>query len=66
MFSSGPEAHMLLRSKRANSWLEELKPPSQERECNEERCDFEEAREIFQTREATVRCFVYVIFDTIS
>lgn len=26
-----------------------------ERECLEEKCDFEEAREIFQTREATVR-----------
>lgn len=45
---------MLLRSRRANSFLEELKPPSKERECVEERCDFEEAREIFQTREATV------------
>lgn len=46
---------MLLRSRRANSFLEELKPPSMERECVEEKCNFEEAREIFQTREATVR-----------
>ncbi|CAB1325723.1 unnamed protein product [Coregonus sp. 'balchen'] len=53
VFSSGPEAHMLLRSKRANTFLEELKPPSMERECVEERCEFEEAREIFKTREAT-------------
>uniref|UniRef100_A0A672G0H2 Vitamin K-dependent protein C n=2 Tax=Salarias fasciatus TaxID=181472 RepID=A0A672G0H2_SALFA len=45
---------MLLRSRRANSFLEELKPPSMERECVEEKCDFEEAREIFQTREATL------------
>ncbi|XP_010890652.2 vitamin K-dependent protein C [Esox lucius] len=54
VFSSSPEAHMLLRSKRANSFLEELKPPSIERECVEERCDFEEAREFFITREATL------------
>ena len=46
---------MLLRSKRANSFLEEMKAPSLERECVEEKCDFEEAREIYQTREATVR-----------
>lgn len=58
VFSDPPEAHMLLRSRRANSFLEELKPASKERECIEERCDFEEAREIFQTREATVRCFL--------
>ncbi|KAM7400019.1 hypothetical protein PAMA_004620 [Pampus argenteus] len=45
---------MLLRTRRANSFLEELKPPSMERECVEETCDFEEAREIFQTREATL------------
>ena len=55
VFSSGPEAHTVLRSKRANSWLEELKPANKERECIEERCDFEEAREIFGTKEATVR-----------
>ncbi|MEQ2254691.1 hypothetical protein ILYODFUR_006185 [Ilyodon furcidens] len=54
VFSDAPKAHMLLRSRRANSFLEELKPASMERECVEERCDFEEAREIFQTREATL------------
>ncbi|XP_075993694.1 vitamin K-dependent protein C [Genypterus blacodes] len=54
VFSSAPEAHMLLRTRRANSFLEELKPASMERECREEVCDFEEAREIFQTREATL------------
>uniref|UniRef100_A0A8C2X179 Vitamin K-dependent protein C n=1 Tax=Cyclopterus lumpus TaxID=8103 RepID=A0A8C2X179_CYCLU len=54
VFSNPPEAHMLLRSRRANSFLEELKPASMERECVEERCDFEEAREIFRTREATL------------
>ncbi|KAF5902906.1 vitamin K-dependent protein C-like [Clarias magur] len=46
---------MLLRSRRANTFLEELKLPSLERECMEERCDFEEAREIYQTREATLQ-----------
>lgn len=55
VFSGAPEAHMLLRSRRSNSFLEELKSASMERECMEERCEFEEAREIFQTREATVR-----------
>ncbi|XP_017297086.1 vitamin K-dependent protein C [Kryptolebias marmoratus] len=54
VFWEAPRAHMLLRSRRANSFLEELKPGSVERECVEERCDFEEAREIFQTREATL------------
>ncbi|TST47760.1 Copper-transporting ATPase 1 [Bagarius yarrelli] len=54
VFSSGPDAHMLLRSKRANSMLEELKSPSLERECMEERCNFEEAKEIYKTKEATV------------
>ncbi|XP_073346771.1 vitamin K-dependent protein C [Pagrus major] len=54
VFSDAPKAHMLLRSRRANSFLEELKPASLERECVEEKCDFEEAREIFQTREATL------------
>lgn len=45
---------MLLRSRRANTFMEEVKAPSLERECREELCDFEEAREIFKTREATV------------
>lgn len=32
-----------------------------ERECVEEKCDFEEAREIFQDREAAVRSFKRMI-----
>ncbi|XP_058483384.1 vitamin K-dependent protein C [Solea solea] len=54
VFSDSSHAHMLLRSRRANSFLEELKPASMERECVEEKCDFEEAQEIFHTREATL------------
>ncbi|XP_073709791.1 vitamin K-dependent protein C-like [Misgurnus anguillicaudatus] len=54
VFSSSPKAHMLLRSRRANTFMEEFKAPSLERECKEEVCDFEEAREIFNTREATM------------
>ncbi|MCI4391003.1 hypothetical protein PGIGA_G00129290 [Pangasianodon gigas] len=55
VFYSSPKAHMLLRSRRANSILEELKSPSLERECIEERCNFEEAKEIYRTKEATLR-----------
>lgn len=58
VFSDPPKAHMLLRSRRANSFLEEMKAGDKERECVEEKCDYEEAREIFETREATVRCLL--------
>ncbi|KAK7944685.1 hypothetical protein WMY93_000413 [Mugilogobius chulae] len=54
VFSDARSAHSLLRTRRANSFLEELKPANLERECVEEKCDFEEAREIFLTREATL------------
>lgn len=55
MFYSSQEANQVLKiQKRANSFLEELKPGSYQRECVEEQCDFEEASEIFETREATV------------
>ncbi|NXX48046.1 PROC protein, partial [Tricholaema leucomelas] len=56
IFYSNKDANQVLKiQKRANSFLEELKPGSMERECNEEICDFEEASEIFETKEATVR-----------
>lgn len=45
----------LERTKRANSFLEELKKGNIERECNEERCSKEEAREAFEDQEKTVR-----------
>jgi len=44
------------RRRRANSFLlEEVLPGDLERECHEEACSQEEAAEIFQTREKTVR-----------
>ncbi|NWR44523.1 PROC protein, partial [Regulus satrapa] len=55
IFFSSKDANQVLRiQKRANTFLEELKPGSVERECVEEVCDFEEASEIFETKEATV------------
>uniref|UniRef100_A0A8B9IHW2 Coagulation factor X n=1 Tax=Anser cygnoides TaxID=8845 RepID=A0A8B9IHW2_ANSCY len=41
--------------KRANYFLEEIRPGNLERECNEEKCSFEEAKEIFHSQEKTVR-----------
>ncbi|XP_058678752.1 coagulation factor X [Ammospiza caudacuta] len=43
----------LERTKRANSFLEELKQGNIERECIEERCSKEEAREAFEDQEKT-------------
>ena len=45
---------VLHRPRRANGFLEELRPGSLERECREELCSFEEAREIFRNEERTV------------
>lgn len=49
-------AHEVLsRAKRANSgWFEELKVGNLERECIEEKCSYEEAREVYEHDEATV------------
>ncbi|XP_033471399.1 coagulation factor X [Epinephelus lanceolatus] len=44
---------VLTRRRRANSFLEELKQGNMERECVEERCDWEEAREIFEDKDKT-------------
>ncbi|OCT78784.1 hypothetical protein XELAEV_18029874mg [Xenopus laevis] len=55
VFSSRQEAnHVLKVRKRAFNFMEELKPGSLERECIEEKCDFEEAFEIFETKEDTL------------
>lgn len=48
-------SQVLSRRQRANSFLEELKQGNMERECNEERCTKEEAREIFEDVDKTVQ-----------
>ncbi|KAG9262334.1 coagulation factor VII-like [Astyanax mexicanus] len=55
VFVGRNEAHgVLTRTKRANSgWFEELKVGNLERECLEEKCSYEEAREVFEHTEAT-------------
>uniref|UniRef100_A0A8C2TYJ1 Coagulation factor IX-like n=1 Tax=Coturnix japonica TaxID=93934 RepID=A0A8C2TYJ1_COTJA len=48
-------SHEVLRvHKRANYFLEEILPGNLERECNEEKCSFEEAKEIFHSQEKTM------------
>uniref|UniRef100_A0A8C3I039 Coagulation factor X n=1 Tax=Chrysemys picta bellii TaxID=8478 RepID=A0A8C3I039_CHRPI len=60
VFVRKEEAHQVLKiRKRANQFLEEIHPGNLERECTEETCSFEEAKEIFQSQEKThnVRLF---------
>ncbi|TDG95919.1 hypothetical protein EPR50_G00243920 [Perca flavescens] len=46
---------VLVRAQRSNSgWLEELQKGDLKRECLEERCSFEEAREVFEHTERTL------------
>lgn len=47
-------SQVLSRWRRANSFLEEFKQGNMERECKEERCSWEEAREIFENADKTV------------
>ncbi|XP_028998953.1 protein Z, vitamin K-dependent plasma glycoprotein b [Betta splendens] len=56
VFRQSSQAHsVLLRSRRANSFLlEELLQGNLERECYEERCNFEEAREYFEDTGKTI------------
>ncbi|XP_072309105.1 coagulation factor VII [Eucyclogobius newberryi] len=42
---------VLVRTRRANSFLEELRMGNLERECVEEKCSYEEAREIFPQKQ---------------
>ncbi|XP_003800036.1 coagulation factor VII [Otolemur garnettii] len=59
VFITQEEAHgVLRRQRRANSFLEELRPGSLERECREEQCSFEEAREIFRSTERTKQFWI--------
>ncbi|XP_029986361.1 vitamin K-dependent protein Z-like [Sphaeramia orbicularis] len=55
VLSSSPQAHQVfLRSKRANLFLvEEILQGNLERECYEETCDYEEAREYFEDTQRT-------------
>ncbi|XP_033005884.1 coagulation factor VII-like [Lacerta agilis] len=66
VFMRKDEASQILRiHKRANHFLEEARQGNMERECNEERCSFEEAREIFKSEEKTVEFwFMYNNLDT--
>ncbi|XP_059936057.1 coagulation factor X isoform X2 [Mesoplodon densirostris] len=54
VFLPRDQAHRVLqRVRRANSFLEELKKGNLERECLEEACSYEEAREVFEDTEKT-------------
>ncbi|XP_027632012.1 coagulation factor VII [Tupaia chinensis] len=59
VFLTPEQAHGVLhRPRRANSFLEELRPGSLERECKEEQCSLEEAREIFQSTEKAMQFWI--------
>lgn len=53
--SQSAASQFLVRHRRANSLLEETKEGNLERECIEELCNKEEAREIFENQPETVR-----------
>ncbi|KAG5843230.1 hypothetical protein ANANG_G00148530 [Anguilla anguilla] len=54
-FLNQKDAHSLLkRFPRANGFLEELRQDNIERECHEESCSFEEAKEVFENKEKTM------------
>nr|XP_055062297.1 coagulation factor X isoform X2 [Misgurnus anguillicaudatus] len=55
-------SQVLSRQRRANTIFEEMKKGNMERECVEERCSFEEAREIFEDVDKTNE-FWHVYFD---
>ncbi|KAM9836155.1 prothrombin [Aulostomus maculatus] len=51
--NSQQASKVLVRSRRANQLFEEVKPGNLERECVEEICDHEEAREVFEQTDKT-------------
>ncbi|XP_060767229.1 prothrombin isoform X2 [Neoarius graeffei] len=53
VFIDEKKASQVIRAKRANTIFEELKQGNLERECVEEICDHEEAREVFETNDDT-------------
>ena len=55
VLSQTTATQFLSRHKRANSLFEEHKKGNLERECIEELCNKEEAREIFENQPETVR-----------
>lgn len=55
---------VLQRVRRANSFLEETKRGNLERECIEEICDYEEAREVFEDDTKTV--LTQILFNIIT
>lgn len=54
VLSPSTASQFLRRHRRANSLFEESKPGNLERECIEELCNREEAREIFENQPETV------------
>uniref|UniRef100_A0A667ZRD9 Coagulation factor VII, like n=1 Tax=Myripristis murdjan TaxID=586833 RepID=A0A667ZRD9_9TELE len=65
VFVNSPEANgFLRRSRRANAGLEEMKRGNLERECLEEKCSYEEAREIFiLPQQLLTSCFLCAAVD---
>ncbi|XP_076579121.1 prothrombin [Chaetodon auriga] len=51
-------SQVLIRNRRANQLFEEVKPGNLERECVEEICDHEEAREVFEQTDKTENFWV--------
>ncbi|XP_008067412.1 transmembrane gamma-carboxyglutamic acid protein 2 [Carlito syrichta] len=68
VFLGFPEAQSFLRGRpripRANHWdLELLTPGNLERECHEERCSWEEAREVFEDKALTEHFWETYIYN---